>query len=57
MSRAESHDVGGDGKEPGSGGLDVGGGEGTSESHENAGGESVIRFNFNVMVQVELAAE
>lgn len=50
MSRADSHDVGGEGNVPGSG-VDVGGGEGTSASHENAGGDSLIRFNFNVMVQ------
>jgi len=52
MSRAESHDVGGDSKELGSGQLDVGDGEGASASHENAGGESLIRFSFKVMIQV-----
>jgi hypothetical protein len=50
MSRAESHEVGGEDKDPGSGGVAVGGGEGTRASHEKAGGDSLMRFNLSVIV-------
>lgn len=49
MSRAESHDVGGEDNEPGGSGGVVGDGR---ASHEKAGGDSLIRFNFSVMVKV-----
>ena len=50
MSRAESHNVGGEGKEAGSSDTAVVGGDGTRASHEKGGGESLLRFSFSVIV-------
>lgn len=51
ISRAESHDVGGEVSEPSSGGVEAGGEERTTASHEKGGGDSLIRFSLSVMVQ------
>lgn len=45
MSRADSHDVGGDGGE--AVGSVFGGGEEGIESHEKAGGDSVLRLSLS----------
>jgi hypothetical protein len=49
ISRADSHEVGGEGNEPV--GSEAAGGEG-SASHEKGGGESLIRFSLSVIVVV-----
>lgn len=46
MSRAESHEVGGDGREDGS----AGGGEGDRASQENGDGGLLACFSFNAIV-------
>lgn len=52
MSRAESHDVGGDGSSASNGSVcDLGG---SSESHENGGGELLVRLSFKNMVDQQL---
>lgn len=49
MSRADSHEVGGEGREEAGSDVEVGGGEGMSASHENGGGELLVRFSLRVM--------
>jgi len=50
MSRADSHEVGGEGKEETGSSVEEAGGEGTRASHENGGGSSVVRFSMRVML-------
>ena len=50
MSRADSHNVGGEGREAGGCEGDAGGGDGTRASHEKGGGESLVCLSFSVIV-------
>jgi len=50
MSRADSHEVGGEGNEVASSGA--AGGEDTSASHENGGGDLLVRLSLSVMVSL-----
>ena len=52
MSRADSHNVGGEGRDAGRSDGEAGGGEGTSASHEKGGGELLVCLSFSVIVVV-----